>query len=454
MRFKVAQRAITRDVCLNSGSVGRPAGLVPLACLWGALLFCAGPAAAAPAQAPLGAGIQAYRAGDFKTALVLFLEAREQGPVSDTLLFNLGLTYYRLEDYPAARRTFLDLRQRPAMAGVAEYHLGLVAAQLGQMNRATRHLRAAAAGDSVPLRQLARTALARLTDRPAARAPAAYASLGIGFDSNRNQIAEEIQITGPEPESAYAEFAGVVQYPLPKLTDTDLRATVFRRDYETDDALDQTVGQLSLRRTWRPGSWRVMLAAESDAAFLEGDSLQNTYGLNLEAVRRHGPSTLTLRYRPSAVDGGADYEYLDGERHRLEVAEAFLLGEFQIRAGYEAELNDRSDWQVGEQFSSQSPLRHGPLLRVSRTLTPDLTLDVNAGFRHSRYRDVNRYVQDGTLRSERRVEDLAYLGGALRLRLGRAWGLRLDYRYTDNDSSLDTYEYTRHLATLALEWRY
>ncbi len=425
-----------------------------MACLWGAFLLCAGAAASAPAPSPLEAGIRAYRAGDFGTALELFLEARAQGPESDTLLFNLGLTYYRLGNYTAARQTFLALRQRPSMTAVAEYHLGLVAAQVGQMDRATAHLRAAAAGDSVELRRLARTALERLTDRPVARASTAYALLGLGFNSNRNQISETIRITGPEPESAYAELTGVLQYPLPRLADTDLRASVFRRDYEKDNALDQTAVQLSLRRTWRASPWRVTLAAESVAAFLGGGSLLSEYGLNLEGVRRVGSSTLRLRYRPSVIEGGSGYEYFDGQRHRVELAGEFPLGDFQMQAGYEAEINDRRDRRVGDQFYSQSPMRHGPYLRLSRTLTPDLTLDLNAAYRRSRYRGVDRFVQDDTMHVERRVENLAYLGFALRLRVGPAWGLRLDYRYTDNHSSLDPYDYTRHVALLALEWRY
>jgi hypothetical protein len=154
------------------------------------------------------------------------------------------------------------------------------------------------------------------------------------------------------------------------------------------------------------------------------------------------------------MKAGSDYEYLDGQRHRMDLAQDFLLGEFQVRAGYEAEMNDRRDLQVGEEFYSQSPLRHGPFLRLSRTLTPDLTLELNAAYRHSRYRDLNRFVQGTTVDAERRVDNLAYVGLAARLKTGRAWGLYLDYRYTDSHSSLDTYDYTRHTALLALEWRY
>jgi len=42
----------------------------------------------------------------------------------------------------------------------------------------------------------------------------------------------------------------------------------------------------------------------------------------------------------------------------------------------------------------------------------------------------------------------------LRLTLAPAWALRLDYRYSDNRSSLDQYDYIREVASLNLEWRH
>jgi hypothetical protein len=418
------------------------------------LLACAGAAASAQDLAPLASGIRAYRAGDYAVALASFEDARAQGDASDTLLFNLGLTHYRLGHYGLARRSFLDLRARPDMAAIAEYHLGLVAAALGQMDRATTHLRAAAAGNSAELRRLALTALERLTDRPQARQPAAVAYAGVGHDTNRNQVSELLRITGPQSESAYLELSGVVQYPLADLNDTDLRAGFFRRDYEEDDDLDQTVMQFSLRRAWRPGRWRLTLAGESDIAFLSGDSLLNAYGLSFEGVRRAGASTLRLRLRPATVHAASDFDYLDGQRHRADVSNEFPIGEFLLRLGYDAEINDRRDLVSGQQFLSQSPVRHGPFLRISRTFTPDFSIETNATYRHSRYRGINRYLQNGTLRSERRVEDLVALGASARWVIAPAWILRLDYRYIDNRSTLDTYDYTRDMAMLALEWRY
>lgn len=427
---------------------------MPLLCLLGALLACTRAFASATAPSPLEAGISAYRAGDFHTALKRFLEARAQGSEEDALLFNLALTYYRLGELAAARAVFLELRARPPMAAVAEFHLGLVAAALGQMGRAAAHLRAAAAGDSPELRRLARIALDRLSDRPIAREPAAYAAVGAGYDNNRNQVSELIRIAGPEPESAYAELTAVLLYPLPRFDDTDVRAMLFRRDYETDGELDQSVLQLSLRRAWQPSLWRITLSGETDAAFLAGDTLLAAAGFGLEGVHRLGRSTLRLRYRASRIEGGSGYEYLDGQRQRAELSQEFPLGDSQVRAGYEAETNDRRDLRSGQQFFSQSPVRHGPYLRLSRNLTADLTVEISGAYRHSRYHGSNRFVQDGELLSERRVEDLVQLGLTARLRIGAAWHLRLDYRYTDNRSTIATYEYSRDMALLAVEWRY
>lgn len=422
--------------------------------LWCALFACAGATAFAADLTPLAAGIRAYRAGDYAAALDSFEKARAAGDVSDALLFNLGLAHYRLGNYAAARRAFRALRERPDMAAIAEYHLGLVAAAVGQMDRATAHLRRAAAGDSAQLRRLALTALERLTDRPQARQPAAVAYLGVGHDDNRNQVSELLRITGPEPASAYAELSGVAQYPISSLTDTDVRGALFRRDYEDDDDLDQTVMQFSLRRAWRPGRWRITLAGDTDIAFLSGDSLLDAYGLSLEGVRRTGASTLRLRLRGGAIAAASAFDYLDGQRYRADASHEFPLGAFFLRMGYDVEANDRRGLVSDAQFLSQSPLRHGPFLRIARTLTPDLSMELNTAYRHSRYRGINHYVQDSVLVSERRVEDQVALGLVARWVVAPAWILRLEYRYTDNRSTLDTYDYERNMTFAALEWRY
>jgi tetratricopeptide (TPR) repeat protein len=396
------------------------------------------------------AGVQAYRADDYALALQKFRAARAQQPDSGPVLFNLGLCQYQLRQYAEARRSFLALRRHADLAGVAEYHLGLVAARVGQADRAAMHLRAAASGDAPALRALARRALDLLSDRPVAQVPAAWVLFAAGNDSNRNRLDEDIEIAGRDRASAYTELNAVLQYPLPWRGDLDLRAGAFQRDYTTDDDLDQRSLSLALRNTWRLRPWTLTLAGESEAIELENRGTVSALGVGLQAVRRAGGRTLRLRYQPAHVWADPEVDYLEGTRQRLDVAQEFQWGGLLLGVGYEVEDNDQAGRGIDDTTGTQAPLRHGPYLRLSRALTPRLSLDLNLAYRRGRFDDLDLPGRP----LERRVDELGYVGSALRWRLGRSWGLRLDYRWSDNRSTLDVYDYRRHMLQAGLDWRY
>ena len=393
-------------------------------------------------------GVAAYRKGDFATALPLFQKAVSEAPDDASARFNLGLTQYRLGQYGVARKNFLRLRSEPGMKAVAEYHLGLVAARLGQNERAAQHLRAAAAGDSQPLRQLARAALAKLGERPDARVPVAYVMGGLGYDDNRNRVAKSVDLPGQDPESVYADIVAQGLYPLPLEGEYDLRATAFHRNYETDDDLDQSSLQLGVRRSWRPGAWRLSVSVESESILLRDRNLVQAVGLGFEGVRRIGESTLRLRYQPAHVYSDSSFDYLDGSRQRALVMQEFNLAGLQWRAGYELEQSAQGDGVQQDVIYGQAPLRHGPFLRLGRSISPSLSADLSASLRRSRYDD------DDPLGGDRRQDDLLQLGASLRFQAGRDWGLLLDYRYSDNRSSIDDYDHDRHTVLIGVEWRY
>lgn len=421
---------------------GKPGCRLGLAAL---VLACA----TAFAGESMDEGVRAYREGRFDAARAAFERAAQEEPDRAAVRFNLGLAHYKLGNYPEARREFLRVRKDAGMRAVAEYHLGLVAARLGQTRRAEAHLRAAASSDSRQLRGLAGKALRRLGGKPDARAPAAYAMVGAGYDDNRNRIARDIEIEGQDRASAYLDAYGMLLYPIPAAADLDLRAVAFRRDYETDDALDQSALQLSLRQNWRPAGWRLTLAAEAEAIGLRDDSLVRSAGLGFEAQRRLGPVTLRARYQPAKVQADRAFDYLDGWRHRGGVSADFNVGEQQWRLGYEIEESSQGYGAEDDVVYGQAPLRQGPVLRWSRALSPRLELDLSAAWRKSRYDD-----RDVLPDTPRRNDDLLQLGASLAWRLDAAWGLVLDYRFADNHSSDDSYDHRRHTVLAGVEWRY
>lgn len=427
------------------------------------------------AAAPFEAGIAAYRAGDYHQARDRFREAESQGRASEELRFNLALSYYKLGEYEAARAAFETLRGSESLRDVAEYHLGLVAAQRGYKEQAALHMQATQAmTDSTELRQLVDVALQRLNTEP--QRFASYTAFGAGYDSNRTQSSDTARSAEVDPEAQFTELSAVARYFIGRDLGTELRGSFYGRDYAPDSELDQYSTQLSLRRTWPVKNWLLGAATETEAVWLGGENFQNAAGVNLDANWTDGASTYTVRYRPSIIAGGDDYQYVEGWSQRGELAYSYATPAVRLRLNYEAEVNDRRDLERGIEFYSQSPVRHGLGVRLSHRLSQMLSLDWSAGYRHSRYSDPNRfaspslftpepgpqihrffrgpnrYVSNYKILEERRVDRLGNLGVAAALRLSPHFGLRLDYRYSDNHSRLAHYDYSRHALMFGLDW--
>lgn len=447
------------------GRAGRIAGARALA-FW----ILAAAASGAPAAAPTAAdafddGVAAYRAERYETALNAFLAARRRGMEHPNLDLNLGLTYYRLGRYYEARESFGRVRNDLRYTDIADYHLGLVAAALGERDTAVGYLQSVqSTAGPTGLRDLATVALRRLDDVPLEEDPATldavrpdgtyYLRAATGFDSNPELVSDTLDRPIESEGAGYAELLGTLEHPLgvSALGATAFRANLRLRQHDGEEGFDQQGGELGLRQIWRAGSWRVALTGEGGAAWLEGEAYENTGTLGLDGRRSFGGTTATLRYDALRVAGEGAYDYLDGWRHRGEIALARSFGILRGRADVEYERNDRRDLAIGEEFASYSPTRRSLGVALSTPALRRLSVEWRARHRASRYRDPNRFIEDGTLREARRADDLLLTGLRARWRAGESWNWMVDYQYSRNDSSLADFAYARHLATLGIEW--
>ena len=190
------------------------------------------------------------------------------------------------------------------------------------------------------------------------------------------------------------------------------------------------------------------VSAESESILLRDRNLVQSVGLGFEAVRQIGESSLRLRYQPAHVYSDSSFDYLDGSRQRALAMQEFGFLGLRWRAGYELEQSAQGDGVQADVIYGQAPLRHGPFLRVDKAISASLSASVSASLRRSRYED------NGPPGVDRREDDLMQLGASARYQFGRDWGLLLDYRYSDNHSSVDDYDHVRHTVLLGLEWRY
>ena len=68
---------------------------------------------AAGGEEQFQAGLGAFRAGDYRQALVHFEQARHAGYDSATLDYNVGVSHYKLGDYQQARSALQRATSKP-----------------------------------------------------------------------------------------------------------------------------------------------------------------------------------------------------------------------------------------------------------------------------------------------------------------------------------------------------
>jgi hypothetical protein len=453
----------------SAGRTGAPLHLVrALAlCLLLQGAMSAAHAQSAEALAAFDSGVKAYRAERFESALNSFLAARRLGMEGPNLDLNLGLAYYRLGRYADAQASFLKIRNDLRYTAIADYHLGLVAAQLGEREPAMERLEAARYMTPNPaLRNLSSSALSRLDDTILEEDLAAatarsreragyYLRAGTGVDSNPELLNDTLEAPAQDESAAYAELLG--NFDLPFETGrpsgiTALRGGVYLRQHKSEQGLDQYDADLGLRHRWTFGDWRLGLQGEGGAAWLDGQPYQRTGGFAVDLRHDWNESSATLRYGALRIDAREPYGYLEGWRHRTEAQLNRSMGSLRLRSEYEFEYNDRADLIADEEFTSYSPQRHALSLALGTSTLRKFSLEWRARYRLSRYRDPNLFEEDGELREERRDDRLASTGLRARLRAGETWNWLLDYQYSRNESSVDSYEYVRQLLLFGIEW--
>ncbi|MEN8179883.1 MAG: outer membrane beta-barrel protein, partial [Pseudomonadota bacterium] len=117
------------------------------------------------------------------------------------------------------------------------------------------------------------------------------------------------------------------------------------------------------------------------------------------------------------------------------------------RVTYQLELNEREDLATLTTFTSYSPTRHNLRLAGEIPLASEWTLGGDLRYRLSDYNEDNLY-SDGS--SERREDVQLQARLKLRYALSTNWEAQLEYSYTNNDSSIDGFDYDRNLYLLGI----
>lgn len=417
-------------------------------CLW----LVAGQA---PAADPFAVGVAAFKQGDYDRALGLFLEARREGRDSEALRYNLAATYYRLGRYEDSARYFRSLL--PTKPALASYNLGLVARAQGDSETAARRFAQSlrAAEPDSRLASLASQALERVRSEAAPGGDASGgAQLAVGYDDN---VAFEPVGGRNDLEDAFVEgyFWGRYAWPVTDRDRLSLSAGLYTlrfSDYGRYDLLD-----LTARAAWRRDLgelWQLDLEARAGRLWQEGTPALDSTGGQVTVSRELGEDwRLGAGYAGTQYAATEDYAYLDGARHEISVNADYAAGDWWWRVRYARRWDDRRDSEYNGSFASYSPRSHRLSVRARYEIGADWSVDGEVDWNTLEYADPDVFESGGGTVSRTRADE--YRGLSLRLQryLGESWRVYVEYRHDDNDSNIDSYEYSRNVALLGVAWR-
>ncbi len=422
------------------------------------LLVTLSPVLAATAGQPdFDRGLKAAQNGQHQQAIRAFLQAQQAGFDKPALHYNLGVSYFRIEDYAKARQQFERLTRDPQWAALAHYNLGLVARRLDNSDRAADHFELAYRHtDNARLRALAATALDRLPVADRDARTTLSATVAAGYDSNVALAPDAETVNLTDNSDLFVEAGAVINHRLSadRSGARYLFGGLHVRQYTDVSEYDQQSLRLGLNQLQTGQRWQLDLSAYVDTIYVDSSRFEQALNVDVRARRPlAGGKVLGLRYQGGLIDGGSRYAYLDGWQQRLGINTLLPTDIGRLRLGYQLELNDRDDLTQSGEFFSYSPTRHSLFVVLDRSGPDNWRYILRGEYRYSDYADPYR-ISNGTTTEVKR-EDHRYLAGVRGQRkLSDKTDLFLDYRYIDNDSTLEAYDYARHQIMGGIEARY
>lgn len=400
------------------------------------------------------AGIQAFEQEDYRQALELFRRAQSLGMDEPRLHYNLGVSHYRLDALDEAEAEFRQAAQAPTLAALSYYNLGLIALRRADTTAAGSWFRQALDDSDNPrLRNLALQMLERL-DQPSAAEPApswlTFVHAAVGHDSNVLLISDDNILSSSENGDAFFEIFAHAGRALGRGSTSrtlEGNASLWLLRHMELSAYDMSMARAGINLGHAGKEWDFITGAHAAFTLLDAEPFTVESTLDLHANRGLPGGQLRLNYELGRIDSPDDlYAYLEGWRHRINGRLLWRDDAARLQLHYQYEYNDREDLE-GARFTSFSPTRNTVRLAAEVPVSARIEFHAELQVSRSRYRDPHQI--DETTRV-RRIDDrmVALLRAARPLADGGE--LSLEYRYTDNQSSLAIYEYRRHRWMLGL----
>lgn len=393
----------------------------------------------AGAQTDFNKAMDLFRAGNYEAAVRLFEAARKQGVKSVSLYYNLGSVWYKLGHYEKSGYYFSIVAKNKSMRDLAEYNLGLIAMKYDDLDTAERYfLDVDKMSSDRKLRIMARRRLRDIAiEKQRWRA---YISMNYGYDDNITAApSDTVQGVSDNFYDLFASVDRVVGGRRKRGWIVD--ASYFRIDFADNDTYDEYLYGVGVAREQDLGQWNTRSHLSVNRSNYSDEDFQSIIKLDLKGYRSlSSRERLILRYRFEDINSdNAIYDYLQGWRQKARIEYRNYQSGYTGRLYYELELNDREDINLATYAASYSPVRQTLRGKYTHIFDPAWQLTTDLAYRTSDYPAT--FTQDRDDNRWQLALDVDY-------RFDKTSKLRLRMKHTDNESTIDVYDYDKNVVSI------
>ncbi|HEY9050348.1 MAG TPA: tetratricopeptide repeat protein [Gammaproteobacteria bacterium] len=391
----------------------------------------------ASAKTDFEQGAKYFNEGDYNRAVKYFENAYKQGMRNVSLYYNLGSSYFKIKNYQRAELYFKEVANFPEMKSLAEYNLGLIALKLKDTNKARQKFESVIAlKQDEKLVLLSKQQLRNM--KPEEKPWYAFVNAGIGYDDNITALPDSMVSNVSDMfYELYATGELVLQGERQQGWLADI--SYMSINYDDTDFYDESQYGVAIKKADKLGRWLTQMELHLDKSTYGGDDFQNMVRFEVSGKRALSKADrLYLKYRYDDINSdNVLYDYLQGWRQILR-PEYRVYGAKSISVFYyELELNDRQDLPG----ASYSPTRHTLRGRYTYRLNDTWHISGDLSWRFSEYEFVTTPVRE---------DDRWRIGAHVDYLFNKTLKLRTKLIHTENESTLDIYDYNKTVVSIGL----
>jgi tetratricopeptide (TPR) repeat protein len=405
-------------------------------------------------QAALDLGAALIEAGDFAAAVAPLQQAQRRSDLEAYARFYLGIAYLHLDDLQGARSNLSAAGDLDAkLAAPAGYYLGLVSQREGRAAEAQQQLLDVTR--IAPGSMVGREAEELVRRMRGGRKPyGLYASAGFQYDSNVVLAGNDVGISDKDDGRAILDAGGFYN---PQLSD-DVQISL---GYEFFQSLHFNLTEFNLQ-DHRPemqivGRWnalRLGLLTRYDFYLRDGSKfLQQATGSPFVSVQEGDLGRLDVYYRVRLRDFlESAFHDRDAVNQAPGIRQVVYLGQSDryLSAGYQFDREDPNrNTNIANSFAYDG---HEFNCGAGWRFPIGLLAQLDYAYRQERYPENSLLAFGGT--SEGRLDKVHQLTVSFRQPVGEYFHLVVGYFGVFNGSNSPTFDYDRHIASLAVEATY